>query len=51
MANYSVTLKNEDFKKLTEALTIVSSFLTDVDIKKGKVKQYNLAKNLILDFG
>lgn len=49
MANYSVTLKNEDFKKLTEALTIVSSFLTDVDIKKGKVKQYNLAKNLILD--
>ena len=48
MANYSITLKNEDFKKLTEALTIVSSFLTDVDIKKGKVKQYNLAKNLIL---
>lgn len=49
MANYSVTLKNEDFKKLTEALTVISSFLTDVDIKKGKVKQYNLAKNLILD--
>jgi hypothetical protein len=49
MANYSVTLTNEDFRKLTEALTVISSFLTDVDIKKGKVKQYNLAKNLILD--
>lgn len=49
MSNYSITIKNEDFRKLTEALSVISSFLTDVDIRKGKVRQFNLSKTLILD--
>lgn len=47
--DYSVTLKIEDFKLMTEALGTISSFLTDVDIRNGIVRQYNLAKTLILN--
>lgn len=46
--DYNVTLSNENFKQLTTCLEVVSTFIDDVDIRQGVIRQGNISKTAIL---
>lgn len=46
--DYTVNLKIEDYRTLVNALSIVSTFVDDVDMRNGLIRQGNISKTLVL---
>ena len=49
MTPFSVRLKLADFMLLTEGFTVASTFIDDVDLVNGVIRQSNVSKTLILE--